>query len=141
VGDAEEARRGWTAAAEAHGDFQGMQVRAFSEASLWSAVALGRLGRTGERDALLRALEAHAEALLRAPATVDYFATSLPAMLLFEDDLQARQAVAARTMLAEARLGLGDVEGARAHLDEALRLDPAHDPAVDLRRALDAGAP
>lgn len=44
-----------------------------------------------EAHALLERLLAHAQALAEAEARVDYFATSLPTMLLFHDDLQDRQ--------------------------------------------------
>ena len=71
-------------------------------------------------------------ALLGTEAHIDYFATSLPTMLLFEDDLQQRQDAAANPMLAQARLGLGDAAGARRHLEEVLRRDPNHPRAADL---------
>ena len=66
------------------------------------------------------------------PAQIDYFATSLPTMLLFEDDLAARQALAADFMEAQAQLGLGEVAGARARLKSILRRDPSHASAADL---------
>jgi cytochrome c-type biogenesis protein CcmH/NrfG len=111
-----------------------MSVRALSESTLWSALALSRLGRAGEAEALLRALERHAAELLRSEARIDYFATSLPDLLLFEDDLQRRQEVAAHVMLGQARLGMGDLAGARRELEEALRLDPSQPLAADLLR-------
>jgi tetratricopeptide (TPR) repeat protein len=138
MGDEEGARRRFEGAA-ASGDFRGMSVRAFSDLTHWSAQALGRLGRAAEREALLLALEEHAAGLLASEARVDYFATSLPTMLLFEDDLQKRQEVGAHVMLAQARLGLGDPGGARRHLAEALRRDPSHAVAGDLLRELGAG--
>lgn len=131
----EEARQQWAAAAHFRGDFQGMQVCAFSEMSLYSALALRRLGReevgaqwgatrweaptlraaaavgfslepilpalapptsaaaAGLQEAreMLEQLAQHARRLKSAPASIDYFATSLPDMLLFEDDLQYSQ--------------------------------------------------
>lgn len=113
---------------------QSMAVCPFSEQTLFSALALRRLGReevrgrsrenswtpgcmpscppasTGyhavtnrfhflhfsilapqEAHALLERLLEHAQALAESQARVDYFATSLPTMLLFHDDLQERQ--------------------------------------------------
>jgi tetratricopeptide (TPR) repeat protein len=137
AGQEQEGRRWLEEAAGGRGDFQGMRVEAFSDVSWWSALALDRLGRAAEAKTLLQGLEAHAAALLRTPARIDYFATSLPTMLLFEDDLQQRQDASAHLMLAQARLGLGDPAGARRHLDEALRRDPWRASAVDLRRRLD----
>ncbi|HEX9109278.1 MAG TPA: hypothetical protein VF832_18655, partial [Longimicrobiales bacterium] len=138
MGDEQGARRRFQAAA-ASGDFRGMSVRAFSDMTYWSALALGRLGRAAEREALLHGLEEHASGLLASEARIDYFATSLPTMLLFEDDLQRRQEVGAHVMLAQARLGLGDPGGARRHLAEALRRDPNHAAAGDLLLELGPG--
>ena len=44
-----------------------------------------------EAHALLERLLEHAQALAESQARVDYFATSLPTMLLFHDDPQERQ--------------------------------------------------
>jgi len=43
----------------------------------------------------------------RTQARIDYFATSLPTMLIFEDDIQFRQDTTAIFLQAQARLGLG----------------------------------
>ncbi|HTT70392.1 MAG TPA: tetratricopeptide repeat protein, partial [Anaeromyxobacteraceae bacterium] len=130
--DPEGARVHFTRASEPQGDFVAMSVQAFSEMTYFSALALGRLGRDAEERALLEALERHATRLLGERAEIDYFATSLPAMLLFEDDLDRRQRVSALVMLAQASLGLGRPDRARAHLEEALALDPSHALASDL---------
>ena len=67
-GDAAAARAHWTAAAGFKGDFQSMSVRAFSEMTYYSALALDRLGSKGEARRLLLGLLAHARALAKAPA-------------------------------------------------------------------------
>jgi tetratricopeptide (TPR) repeat protein len=132
AGDAAGARAAWTTAAEFRGDFQGMSVRAYSAMTYYSAVALQRLGRTAAARTLLRGLLAHARELARTPAVIDYFATSLPTMLLFDDDLSARQQNSARFLEAQARLGLGQTAIARKLLREVLRRDPNHADAHDL---------
>jgi tetratricopeptide (TPR) repeat protein len=132
AGDAAAARDHWTAAADFKGDFQAMSVRAFSEKTYYSALALKHLGRKGEARRLFRGLLAHARALAKAPASIDYFATSLPTMLLFEDDLQARQQTTALFLEAQARLGLGQDSRARKLLRRVLRRDPNHPQAADL---------
>ena len=88
--------------------------------------------RRAQARALLRKLRAHARRLRATPAKVDYFATSLPTMLLFEDDLAARQAITADFLEAQALLGLGERTVARARLKSILRRDPAHALAADL---------
>lgn len=132
AGGADAARAQWSLAAEFRGDFQGMSVRPFSEMTYFSALALHRLGREAEAKGLLRKLLAHSRALARAPARIDYFATSLPTMLLFDDDLGARQKTTALLLEGQARLGLGQTAAARRLLREVLRRDPNHPLAADL---------
>ncbi len=127
-----EALPQWRAAAEFKGDFQGMTVRAYSEITYSSALALRRLGKKTAADKLLRALLAYAQALAKTEAKIDYFATSLPTMLLFDDDLQARQLTTALFLEAQARLGLGQKARATALLRTVLKRDPAHALAADL---------
>jgi hypothetical protein len=72
--------------------------------------------------------------LQKATAKIDYFATSLPTMLLFEDDLQFRQETKALFMQAQAQLGLGKKKQARLLLRTVLRRDPNHAMAADLTK-------
>ena len=130
--DTASAKQHWTAAAAAKGDFQTMSVRAYSEMTYYSALALQRLGRADAAKRLLRELLAHARALARQPAKIDYFATSLPTMLLFDDDLQVRQLTTALFLEAQARLGLGQAAAGRKLLRTVLQRDPAHALAADL---------
>lgn len=132
AGDRPRPREHWTIAATFRGDFQEMSVRAFSELTYYSALALEKIGRRAEAKKLLRGLLAHARQLARTPAKIDYFATSLPTMLLFDDDLDRRQKISALFLEAQARLGLGERAAARRLLARVLRLDPGHAPAADL---------
>jgi tetratricopeptide (TPR) repeat protein len=132
LGDVREARRHWHAAATFKGDFQEMSVRAFSEMTYYSALAWERLGKPTRARALLRELLAYARRLQKAEAKIDYFATSLPTMLLFEDDLAFRQRTTALFLEAQAHLGLGQGAQARALLRVVLRRDPNHALASDL---------
>ncbi|MDI1249323.1 MAG: DUF5107 domain-containing protein [Lacunisphaera sp.] len=132
TGDSARARECWTRAATFKGDFQEMSVRAFSEMTYYSALAWQRLGQKARAAKLLRALLGHARKLARTPAAIDYFATSLPTMLLFNDDLTARQRTTALFLEAQARLGLGQTAAAKKLLRQVLRRDPAHAAAQDL---------
>jgi tetratricopeptide (TPR) repeat protein len=136
LGNEEEARRWWTRAAEFRGDFQEMSVLDFSELTYLQALALERLGRKEDAEAKLVGLDAYAQRFAQATAKIDYFATSLPTMLLFEDDLQRRQENLARFLRAQAAAGLNRQNEARALLDEVLRIDPNHALAADLRAEL-----
>jgi len=132
TGDHGRARRHWRTAASFKGDFQEMSVRAFSEMTYYSALSWQRLGQSARAEQLLRALLSHAQQLQRMEAKIDYFATSLPAMLLFEDDLQARQTITALFLKAQARLGLGQRAAGRRLLKRVLQRDPNHALAADL---------
>jgi tetratricopeptide (TPR) repeat protein len=131
-GDDASARAHWGISASFKGDFQAMSVRAFSEMTYFSALALKKSGKESAARRLLRGLLAYARKLARTRATIDYFATSLPTMLLFDDDLQARQKTTALFLEAQARLGLGENRTARKLLRAVLRRDPNHALAADL---------
>lgn len=137
AGDPAAAREWWRKAAASSGDFQEMSVQPFSEMTYYRALSLRELGQAEEASRLLRDLEAYAGRLLRTKATVDYFATSLPAMLLFDDDLQKRRTIAARFLQAQAKLALGRKAQARKLLNEVLSLDRNHAGAADLLAELE----
>lgn len=126
TGDRKAAKHWWTQAANFKGDFQDMSVRVFSELTYYSALALERLGRRAAARKLLRDLLAYAGELQKAPAKIDYFATSLPTMLLFEDDLKKRQEVKAMLLRAQAQHGLGQKREARRLLRCVLKANPNH---------------
>ncbi|WP_423919593.1 DUF5107 domain-containing protein [Frigoribacterium sp. 2-23] len=97
-GDDEEARRAWQAAADAHGDFTNMATQPFTERSAASILALARLGETGAARDRLAAFSAYVDELAAEPGEVDYFATSLPTMLLFVDDPQSTRDAEVETL-------------------------------------------
>jgi len=131
-GDKATAQHWFERAARHKGDFQEMSVKSFSEMSYYNALALKRLNREEEAEELLHSLLAYAEGLSRQKASIDYFATSLPAMLLFEDDLQKRNIVTSTFLCAQAWLGLGESHKARELLRQVMHLDRNHALAADL---------
>jgi len=132
LGDTQAAREHWLAAASFKGDFQKMRVSAFSEMTRYSALAWEKLGQAAKAKKLFRELLAYARALGKSEAKIDFFATSLPTMLLFDDDLQFRQNTTALFLEAQAQLGLRQKQKARHLLREVLRRDPNHVFAADL---------
>ena len=140
-GDSASAREAWERAAAHRGDFQLMRVTAFSELTFYNALALARLGRSEEANHLLRGVVEFAESLRREEPKLDYFATSLPQMLLFEDDARKRNDVRADFLEAQARIGLGDVAAGRELLDRVLAADPNNAYAADLLAELELLAP
>ena len=92
----QEAAAKFEAAAAESGDFQGMAVTAYSELTVFKALALRELGREADARAVLEAMAAHAVAELGIPARIDYFATSLPNLLVFDEDIQESKKSAMR---------------------------------------------
>jgi tetratricopeptide (TPR) repeat protein len=138
LGSEEEATRFYEKAADFRGDFQNMSVQAFSEMTYFQAVALRRLDRESEAQALLARLMKYAIELETSIAKIDYFATSLPTMLLFEDDIQLRQTNHAKFMQAQSAFGSGEFEVAQQLVDDVLDSNPNHSFAYDLRAELSA---
>jgi tetratricopeptide (TPR) repeat protein len=131
-GDPAAARRHWERAATKRDDFQQMQVQSISDMTYWSAMALRRLGRDAEARTLFCDIRQYALALDQQTPKIDYFATSLPALLLFEEDLKKRQTIASRFLEAQALLGLGEEQNAKHLLREVLQMDRSYAGAIDL---------
>jgi tetratricopeptide (TPR) repeat protein len=132
AGDRDSAAKHWQSAANFAGDFQQMSVKSFSEMTYYQALSLRQLGKKKQAEKLLRDLLIYAKKLERTPAKIDYFATSLPAMLLFHDDLHRRQTITATFLKAQAQLGLGKAAKAKALLKKVLKMDGNHAFAADL---------
>lgn len=135
LGDRRRATEHWECAAEALGDFQQMQVQTISDSTYWSAMALRRLGREDEAKALFQRIFDYACALERQTPTIDYFATSLPAMLLFEEDLSQRQTMTTRFLQAQALLGMGDETAGLDLLFQVHAMNNSHSGAIDLLKS------
>ena len=132
LGDRKLANMHWLSAAKFKGDFQEMKVRAFSEMTFYSALSLNRLGQKKKAADLFRDLLGYARRLEKAEARINYFATSLPTMLLFDDDGQSRQATNALFLRAQAWFGLGRKAEAKKLLAVVLGRDPNHALAADM---------
>lgn len=141
VGDEADAKKHLLTAAQARGDFQEMSVRQYSEMTYFSAMALQRLDRNAEAQELFEQLLAYAKTLAASDPKMDYFATSLPAMLLFEEDLSSRQQIGAKLLEAQAQIGLGEHKIATDLLRKLLHLDPSHRLTADLLREISVDAP
>jgi tetratricopeptide (TPR) repeat protein len=132
AGEVKDARHHWSAAAKFKGDFQEMSVRAFSEMTYYSALAWEKLGQRAKSKKLFNDLLAYARQLQKTQAKIDYFATSLPTMLIFDDDLQRRRETTALFLQAQAQLGLGKKAQTKKLLAIVLKRDPNHALAADL---------
>ena len=106
LGREAEAVESFEASAAECGDFQSMEVTEHSELSYFRGLSLRELGRADESQALFKDLKAFAEREFEMPAETDYFATSLPLILVFEDDLDQCKKQQAKHLLKLAERGL-----------------------------------
>jgi len=133
TGDTQRAHQLYRAAAAS--------LSAYSVHSYYRALALRRLGSEDEARSALEALRAHARQHREDEPAIDYFATSLPNFLLFDDDLKRRNRVECLVLEAYAELGLGHAARARELFLEAEQLAPANsDARRELLRLKDANA-
>jgi hypothetical protein len=79
----------------------------------WRGIAHLRLERHAEADGVWRSLETRAAELESAPAAPDYFATSLPELLLFDTDTAAARTETARSLRELATKGRSEQRRAR----------------------------
>jgi tetratricopeptide (TPR) repeat protein len=135
AGAGDAARQAWTRAATADGDFQEMSTQPYSEMTYFSALAWRRLGDESRAWRLVEGLEAYVAELRSTPARIDYFATSLPTMLLFTDDLPARRETTAAFLAAQAADLRGRRDDALGGIAAVLARDPDHLPALTFAAA------
>lgn len=101
LGEYDAARAAWTTACSSSP--LAVAPRAADEADYWIGVARLRLGESGEES--WARLETRAAELDAARDEVDYFATSLPELLVFDIDTVARRSAAANRLRALAAAG------------------------------------
>jgi tetratricopeptide (TPR) repeat protein len=131
-GEHATAQSWWRKAAATSGDFHQMSATPYSEMTYYRAMCMRRLGQREEADRLVHELENYARTLSRAKPKIDYFATSLPAMLLFTEDVKKRNAITAKLLRAGANLAAGGAKRGVRLLKEILTEDPNHPFAADL---------
>jgi tetratricopeptide (TPR) repeat protein len=135
LGHHDAATQRWVRAARYQGDFQGMQAHAISPMTFWSVLSLEKLGEQAAAQELLARMESYANHLREEEPTIDYFATSLPALLLFDENLKQRQLLQAD--LLDAQVLLGSKKNAKqgtAALQAILQRDRDNPLALDLLR-------
>ncbi|HZY61620.1 MAG TPA: DUF5107 domain-containing protein [Edaphobacter sp.] len=116
-GKIEEARGCYSSAAR--------PLAAYSIHSYYRALALRRLGRGQEADSVMREMIEYADKQINVEPKIDYFATSLPNFLLFEDNLKSRNTVECLLLKAYGELGLGNTELASNFFHRVLEMDAA----------------
>jgi tetratricopeptide (TPR) repeat protein len=114
----------------------------YSTTTYYQALTLKKLGQDAAGTDKLRDLLSFATKQLNAEVVIDYFATSLPNFLLFEDDLEKRNRIDCFFLIGLAQQGLGQPLEAEQAFRETLALDANHLGAQqELQRLLDATCP
>ncbi|MFC8799714.1 DUF5107 domain-containing protein [Promicromonospora sp. NPDC057138] len=132
-GDGATAADAWRTAAAQRGDFVEMSTQEHGEQTFWTVLALRRTGRHAAAEELTASLRAYRDRYAAEVPRVDYFATSLPDLLLFEEDpLRARDR---RVLFLDAQLALLADDTAAAELLRRPEL-AASRHAADLRHAV-----
>ena len=134
----QESTEAYTASANEAQDFQEMAVKSFSSFTYYRGRSLLALGHTAEANDLFTALRERGRELQQLPGTIDYFATSLPNMLVFEEDLTLRNRIEGKFLEGLALLQLEGPAAAQDRFQQVLELDPAHYEATAQLRALNA---
>jgi tetratricopeptide (TPR) repeat protein len=102
--------------------------------SYFQAQAFRALGNDNAAQAVFSDLRQFAQEQMRTKPTIDYFATSLPNMLLFNDDLERRNRLDAQLLMALLLHGLGSTAESLDILKGIASEDPNHQLASEMFR-------
>ena len=96
----------------------------------YQGLALTVLGREEQAAARFQSLLDYGKVHLADEPQIDFFAVSLPDFLVFEEDLQRRNELHCRFMLALGMLGQNRIKEAIEQFDLVLAVDPSHRGAI-----------
>lgn len=132
LGEIEQAKEYFNRCASEQGDFIEMSVSAHSEMTYYRALSLRELEMEEKARQLLEELKAFGQKKLAEKVKIDYFATSLPLLLVFDEDLQKRNKWEAKYLIALAQNGLGFKSEAQKLAKEILQMNAMHAGAKEL---------
>jgi tetratricopeptide (TPR) repeat protein len=92
----------------------------------YQGLALLRLGDEAGAQRVFANLVAYSEQHLNKEIKMDFFAVSLPDLMIFDDDLDVRNNINCYYLAGLGNLGAGNLREAENNFDYALALDPAH---------------
>lgn len=93
---------------------------------LYQGLAFEKLGQAANAKRRYHKLIDYGEEHLFDEVQIEYFAVSLPDLQIFEDDLNVRNRVHCRYLMALGHYGMGDPKKAQAEYNEVLKADAAH---------------
>lgn len=92
----------------------------------YQGLAHRALGDEGKACGAFHRLKSFGEKKLFEPVKLDYFAVSLPDLLIWDDDLQRRNTVHCHYLMALGCYGLGETERAILEIGRVMEMDPNH---------------
>ncbi|MCR5679336.1 MAG: DUF5107 domain-containing protein [Prevotella sp.] len=105
----------------------------------YQGLALLKLGRLGEANGRFYKLVNYGKQHIFDQVVMDYFAVSLPDLLIWEDSLDSKNKIHCQYMLALGYFGLGDKKQALRYLEEVRQLDINHQGIQSIQREFDLG--
>ena len=103
----------------------------------YQGLALYKLGREGEAHGRFYRLINYGKQHIFEKQTMDYFAVSLPDLLIWDDSLDTKNLIHCKYMLALGYYGMGDTEKALKFLEEVESLDINHQGIQQFRTLID----
>ena len=103
----------------------------------YQGLALYKLGREGEAHGRFYRLINYGKQHIFEKQTMDYFAVSLPDLLIWDDSLDTKNIIHCKYMLALGYYGMGDTEKALKFLEEVESLDINHQGIQQFRTLID----
>jgi hypothetical protein len=92
----------------------------------YQGLALLKLGQSNDANSRFNKLKDYGEKHIFDTMKIDYFAVSLPDLLIWDDDLQKRNLLHCKYLIGLGYLGLGAKEKARKFLSEVVANNPNH---------------
>lgn len=103
----------------------------------YQGLAWRKLGREDKAKSCFNKLIKHGEKHLFDKVKIDYFAVSLPDLLIWDDDLNVRNQIHCHLVMGLGYLGLNDREKAASNLEKVVTLDCNHLVADIMWRSID----
>lgn len=92
----------------------------------YQGLALLKLGKTKDAEIRFNELIAYGKKQITEEVKIDYFAVSLPDLLIWEDDLERRNTTHCHYLMGLGEMGLQNKQEALKHLREAANMDNNH---------------
>ena len=105
----------------------------------YQGLALYKLGRKDEAHGRFHRLTDYGKQHIFEHPVMDYFAVSLPDLLIWDDSLDTKNLIHCKYMLALGYYGMGDTAKALRYLAELEALDINHQGVQQMRTLIDAG--